>query len=69
MELKAATTLVEAVFRFMPFAASRAGLRGISLILQLNLHAQSFSFVRKHLASLPMQHLMDLLIRFKAPVF
>jgi hypothetical protein len=66
VKAETATTLVEAVFRFMPFAALWTGLRGIPLILQLNFHAQSFSFVREHLSSLSMQHLMDLLIRFFA---
>ena len=66
MKRETATAFVDAVFGFVPLATLGTGLRGIPLILNRHFHPQLLGLVSNHLASLPMQHLMDLLIRFFA---
>ena len=68
MKPKAATAFVGAVFGFVSLAALGTSLRGIPLIGDSYLHAQLLSLVGNHLASLPVQHLMDFLIRFFAQI-
>jgi hypothetical protein len=68
VKIEATTTLIDTIFWFVALSTSRASLRSIPLILQLNLHTQPFGFVGEHLSSLPIYHLMDLLIRLFAVI-